>query len=392
MGPRKGGGSPIGRMRHKEGWQPGLGGFFSLVALSPAELYNEAIQQQAQEAGRAAKGWGLVELNWEGNKGTMDERIYRRLCNVAGPANVRTDEPMKRHTTFRIGGRADYFVCPDSAKKLGQILLLCREEGLPWFILGNGSNLLVSDDGYRGVVIQIYKQYQEVLIEGEKIKAGAGILLARLASLAGEAGLTGLEFASGIPGTLGGAIFMNAGAYGGEMKEVVETVTVLDGQGQVLTLPGSDLQMGYRTSLVREKGWILLEAVLGLARGERDQIRQKMEELRRVRCGRQPLDLPSAGSTFKRPEGYFAGKLIMDAGLRGLRVGDAMVSEKHCGFIVNVGNARAEDVRQLMGQVQERVWEQFHVRLEPEVRFLGEFRPKPEEFDKEEAGGVPEGF
>ncbi len=303
----------------------------------------------------------------------MDETIYRRLCDVAGAANVLADEPMKRHTTFRIGGKADYFVCPDSAEKLRQILFLCREEGLPWFILGNGSNLLVSDEGYRGVVIQIYKRYQEVLIEGERIRAGAGILLSRLATLAGEAGLTGLEFASGIPGTLGGAIFMNAGAYGGEMKEVVETVTVLDRQGQVLTLPGQDLQMGYRTSLVREKGWIVLEAVLALARGEADQIRQRMEELRRIRCGRQPLDLPSAGSTFKRPEGYFAGKLIMDAGLRGLRVGDAMVSEKHCGFIVNAGAATAEDVRQLMRQVQERVWEQFHVRLEPEVRFLGEF-------------------
>lgn len=303
----------------------------------------------------------------------MDETIYRRLCDVAGEANVLTDEPMKRHTTFRIGGKADYFVCPDSAEKLRQILALCREEGLPWFILGNGSNLLVSDEGYRGVVIQIYRQYQEVSMEGERIRAGAGILLSRLASLAGEAELTGLEFASGIPGTLGGAIFMNAGAYGGEMKDLVERVTLLDEEGHLMTLPGGELQMGYRTSLVKEKGWIVLEAVLGLARGEGAQIRQRMEELRKTRCSRQPLDLPSAGSTFKRPEGYFAGKLIMDAGLRGFRVGGAMVSEKHCGFVVNTGDATAEDVRQLMRQVQERVWERFHVWLEPEVRFLGDF-------------------
>jgi UDP-N-acetylmuramate dehydrogenase len=303
----------------------------------------------------------------------MDGNIYRQLCNILGEASVLVDEPMKRHTTFRIGGKADYFVCPDSAEKLRQILDLCREEGLPWFVLGNGSNLLVSDAGYRGVVIQIYKKYQEVSIEGDRIRAGAGILLSRLASLAGEAELTGLEFASGIPGTLGGAVFMNAGAYGGEMKDLVESVTLLDGQGQVQTLAGRDLQMGYRTSLVKEKGWIVLSAVLRLQKGEAGLIRQRMEELREARCSRQPLELPSAGSTFKRPEGYFAGKLIMDAGLRGFRVGGAMVSEKHCGFVVNAGDATAADVRKLMQQVQERVWEQFHVRLEPEVRFLGEF-------------------
>ena len=303
----------------------------------------------------------------------MDGVIYRRFCDIAGSDCVLVDEPMKKHTTFRIGGPADCFICPDTKEKLSQVLTLCREEGIPFFILGNGSNLLVSDQGYRGVIIQIYKNFQQTDIEGEHIRAGAGILLSRLASLAAGAGLTGLEFASGIPGTLGGAVFMNAGAYGGEMKDVLTGVTVLDQEGRFCHLKAEELQLGYRTSLVKEKGWIVTEAELKLAPGDPEKIRERMEELKEARCSKQPLEFPSAGSTFKRPEGFFAGKLIMDAGLRGLRVGGAMVSEKHCGFVINAGDATADDVRCLMGQIQDAVWDKFQVHLEPEVRFLGEF-------------------
>ena len=316
---------------------------------------------------------GLYNKEKENFGGIMDETIYRRFCEIAGSACVLVDEPMKRHTTFHIGGPADYFVCPDSKEKLRQVLALCREEGLPWFILGNGSNLLVSDQGYRGVIIQIYKNFQQVAIEGERVTAGAGILLSRLASLACESSLAGLEFASGIPGTLGGAAVMNAGAYGGEMRDVLSGVTVLDQKGGIQHLDAEELQMGYRTSLVKERGWIVAEAELLLTRGVQDKIRKRMEELKEARCAKQPLEYPSAGSTFKRPEGHFAGKLIMDAGLRGVRVGGAMVSEKHCGFVINAGDATAWDVMKLMRQIQETVWEKFRLRLEPEVRFLGDF-------------------
>lgn len=316
---------------------------------------------------------GLYNKEKEKFGGIMDETIYRRFCEIAGSACVLVDEPMKRHTTFRIGGPADYFVCPDSKEKLRQVLALCREESLPWFILGNGSNLLVSDQGYRGVIIQIYKNFQQVTIDGERITAGAGILLSRLASMACENCLTGLEFASGIPGTLGGASVMNAGAYGGEMKDVLSGVTVLDQEGIVRHLSAGELEMGYRTSLVKQRGWIVVEAELLLAHGGQEKIRRRMEELKEARCAKQPLEFPSAGSTFKRPEGHFAGKLIMDAGLRGVRVGGAMVSEKHCGFVINAGDATACDVVKLMRQIQETVWEKFRLRLEPEVRLLGDF-------------------
>ena len=283
------------------------------------------------------------------------------------------DEPMRRHTTFRIGGPADYLIRPETEEVLRKILALCAEEKLPYFILGNGSNLLVSDQGYRGVIIQIYKNFQQCVTEGNVIRAGAGILLSRLSAAAGEAGLTGLEFASGIPGTLGGAVFMNAGAYGGEMKDILSWADVLDEERKLRRLSAEELELGYRTSRVKKEGWIVTGAELKLKFGDPEKIREKIEELKAARTSKQPLEYPSAGSTFKRPEGYFAGKLIMDAGLRGFRVGGAQVSEKHCGFVINTGNATAADVRELMRQVQEKVWEKYQVRLEPEVRFLGDF-------------------
>ena len=302
-----------------------------------------------------------------------NNRIENKFCACLGSDNVYRNEPMKRHTTFRIGGPADYYLCPHSAKEIQKVVEICREEKLPYFILGNGSNLLVSDQGYRGVVSQLWKNVSDIRVEGCLIHAKAGASLAKIAAEALEEGLTGMEFAAGIPGTLGGAVVMNAGAYGGEMKDILKEVLVMDQQGRIFTLEKKDLKLGYRTSAVKEKGYIVLAAVLELRPGDREEIRKLMEDLKQKRVEKQPLDLPSAGSTFKRPEGYFAGKLIMDAGLRGFSVGGAQVSEKHCGFVVNTGGASASDVLTLIREVQKRVREKFGVELETEVKFLGEF-------------------
>lgn len=304
---------------------------------------------------------------------TKMNNIVSRFENLLGKEGVLTEEPMKKHTTFRLGGPADYFLCPRDAGQVAGILHICREEGLPWFVLGNGSNLLVSDAGYRGVVIQIYKNMNQVWIDGEKITAQAGALLSAVSKKAMEAGLSGIEFASGIPGTLGGAAVMNAGAYGGEMKDVLETVKILTPEGEVRTLLAEELELGYRTSIIKEKGYLVLEAVLKLSQGDQEAIRARMEELKVQRVSKQPLEYPSAGSTFKRPEGYFAGKLIQDSGLRGYRVGGAQVSEKHCGFVINTGEASAADVACLIRHVQKQVYEKFGVKLETEVKYLGEF-------------------
>ena len=303
----------------------------------------------------------------------MTDRISRRFCEIVGENKVLEQEPMARHTTFRIGGPADYFVELGSIEQIRAAIQVCREENLPWFVLGRGSNLLVSDKGYRGVILSIYKDFQKTEIQGETVTVQAGVLLTTLSGKVLDASLTGLEFASGIPGTIGGAVVMNAGAYGGEMKDIVRKVTVLDQDGEVRTLTCGEMQFGYRTSLAKKKGYIVLGAELTLKQGEKEKIREEMQTLKAKRIEKQPLEFPSAGSTFKRPEGYFAGKLIMDAGLRGAAVGGAQVSEKHCGFVVNTGNATAADVRELMRQVQGKVKEQFGVHLEPEVRFLGEF-------------------
>ena len=302
-----------------------------------------------------------------------NHRIENKFCNCLGSDNVKQQEPMSRHTTFRIGGPADFYLCPHSTKEVQEIVEICKEENLPYFVLGNGSNLLVSDKGYRGVVIQLWKNFSDITVKDCCIQAKAGALLSKVAAEALEAGLTGMEFASGIPGTIGGAAFMNAGAYGGEMKDIIKSVKVLDTQGEVLVLPKEELKMGYRTSIVKEKGYTVLSVELELTRGNQEEIRNTMEDLKERRTSKQPLEMPSAGSTFKRPEGYFAGKLIMDSGLRGFSVGGAQVSEKHCGFVVNKGGATAMDVLNLIREVQRKVKEQFGVDLETEVRFLGEF-------------------
>lgn len=306
-------------------------------------------------------------------KGENMQNRYELLCGCAGEENVRQQEPMALHTTFRIGGPADLFVTPASIQAVAESIKICRETQTPYAVIGNGSNLLVSDAGYRGVIIQIARNLNQVSVNGEEIWAQAGAMLSVIAKTALAGSLAGFEFASGIPGTLGGAVVMNAGAYGGEMKDVLTEVTVLTREGEIRVIPAVDMELGYRTSLAAKKGWIILEAVLKLQKGEAETIRSRMDELKVQRITKQPLDLPSAGSTFKRPEGYFAGKLIMDAGLRGFTVGGAQVSEKHCGFVVNKGGATAEDVWNLICAVQKKVQEDTGVKLEPEVKFLGSF-------------------
>lgn len=303
----------------------------------------------------------------------MNREVSSRFCGIVGSDNVYFEEPMKKHTTFRIGGAADYYLCPHTPEEIREIIQVCREEQIPWFVIGNGSNLLVSDSGYRGAVIQIYRNFSRVVCEETVIRAQAGALLSQIAVQAQKSSLTGFEFAAGIPGTLGGAVTMNAGAYGGEMKDVLKSATVLTGDGQIRRLSAEELKLGYRTSIIKSGEYTVLEAEIGLERGDEEKIRSRMEELREQRKTKQPLEYPSAGSTFKRPEGYFAGKLIMDAGLRGFCVGGAQVSEKHCGFVINTGDATAADVVGLIREIQRRVEEQFGVKLEPEVRFLGEF-------------------
>lgn len=303
----------------------------------------------------------------------MNQEIKKMFCELLGRDHVLTDEPMKQHTTFKIGGPADYFLVPETGEEVGEIIKICRKTDTPYFILGNGSNLLVGDGGYRGAVIQVYRNMSAVTVEGTTITAQAGALLSAVAAAAKNASLTGFEFAGGIPGTVGGAAVMNAGAYGGEMKDVLVEVTVMDAEGKIFAIPTEKLELGYRTSVIKKAGYIVLEAKIRLKEGDQEAIRERMKELTIQRTTKQPLEYPSAGSTFKRPEGYFAGKLVMDSGLRGYQVGGARISEKHCGFVINAGDATAKDVRTLMDNVRDIVYEKYGVTLEPEVKFLGEF-------------------
>lgn len=304
---------------------------------------------------------------------SRDHQFYQELCAViAEEGRVLQQEPMKNHTTFKVGGPARYFVRPADRRELAAVISLCRRADREWFILGNGSNLLVCDKGIDRVVIAMEEGFGDVRFEGTLAIAGAGILLSRLARTAWDNGLTGLEFAAGIPGTLGGAVVMNAGAYGGEIKDVLEWVRVLNAEGKEEVLPASALGLAYRSSILQGKKMIVLEAGLRLLQGDKEESKKRMEELAAARREKQPLEYPSAGSTFKRPEGYFAGKLIQDAGLRGKQIGGAQVSEKHCGFIINRENASAEDILNLCAFVAGEVKKQFGVKLELEVKVLGE--------------------
>lgn len=303
----------------------------------------------------------------------MNSEIRKMFCDLLGEDRVFTEEAMSQHTTFKIGGPADYFLMPDKGEDVGRVIKICKEKEIPYFILGNGSNLLVSDDGYRGMIINIMDNMDSVTVDGRIITAQAGALLVRVSVMARDNALTGLEFASGIPGTIGGAVYMNAGAYGGEMKNVVKTVRAIDEYGRIYELDSEKMDFSYRHSIVEERKLIVLEVTLELEHGSREAIDDRMKELAEARRSKQPLEYPSAGSTFKRPEGYFAGKLIMDAGLRGYSVGGAQVAEKHCGFVINKGGATASDVVELIRDVQHDVDDKFGVTLEPEVKMLGEF-------------------
>ena len=299
----------------------------------------------------------------------MDAKIDQ-LKQIIPEKYIFSKEPMKKHTTFRIGGPADVFVAPENLNEIEAVCRFAKEQEIPLFVLGNGSNLLVADEGMDGIVLQ---NYSGIEVRGNELVVKAGTLLSSTSKAALSEELTGFEFAGGIPGTFGGAVVMNAGAYGGEMVQVLKEVTVLTKEGEVKTLKAEELELGYRTSNVLENEYVVLEGVIKLEKGNKEEIKAKMDEYALARKTKQPLEYPSAGSTFKRPEGYFAGKLIQDAGLKGYQVGDAQVSEKHSGFVINRGDATAADVMQLISDVKDKVKEQFGVTMEPEVKRVGRF-------------------
>lgn len=304
--------------------------------------------------------------------------FYKQLYSMIPEEQIFCKEPMSRHTTFRVGGPADYFITPD-IEKAADVIALCRKEQMPYYVIGNGSNLLVGDQGIRGAVIALTKPASQITVAGKRLTAGAGALLSQAAHAAYEAGLGGLEFAAGIPGTVGGAVVMNAGAYGGEIKDVILQASVLTKEGGRKVLSRGELDLSYRHSCIPAHGMTVLEAEFELYERPQEEIKAVMDELKEKRTAKQPLEYPSAGSTFKRPQGYFAGKLVMDAGLAGYTVGGAQVSAKHCGFVINTGSATAADILTLIRNVQQKVKEQFGVALEIEVKCVGDF-------------GTPEGY
>ena len=300
-----------------------------------------------------------------------DSPLEWRLRAIVGEDNLLVDEPMSEHTTFEIGGPADFYVIPEDFDEVRDVITACKDAGADYFVLGCGSDLLVSDGGYRGVIVAVADGLMGVSVEGDQMCCQAGVGLREASEMACELGLSGLEFACGIPGSVGGACFMNAGAYGGCMADVLKEVRVLLPDGSLDDVAVEDLALGYRQSRIADEGWVVLSATFDLDRGDPEKIRATMDDLTHQREEKQPLELPSAGSTFKRPEGYFAGKLITDAGLKGYQSGGAAVSKKHAGFIVNVGGATAADVHAVIEHVQDEVERTSGVRLEPEVRFLG---------------------
>ncbi len=303
----------------------------------------------------------------------MGASMYDYVKTIIPKERILFHEPMSKHTTFRVGGEAECLIMVRQEEELAKLVPYLNRIGEEYFILGNGSNLLVGDKGYRGVVLKFDGPMEEVCVEGTSVRAKAGASLSKAAAAARNSGLSGMEFAAGIPGSIGGGGVMNAGAYGGEMKQIVALVRGLDREGRSLELDNDAMEFGYRTSAIKNKPIVVLDVTLQLAKGNPEEIGARMEELARLRRSKQPIEYPSAGSTFKRPEGYYAGKLIMEAGMRGYSIGGAQVSDKHCGFVVNTGKATAADIRGVIEEVQKRVKERFHVSLEPEIIFLGDF-------------------
>ena len=315
------------------------------------------------------------------NQGTnrlKKELIIQKLADAVGQEQLFANEKMSAHTTFRVGGVADIFVEIKDRIQLEKVLTILKSENLcvpnrDFYLIGNGSNLLVSDQGLRGVVLHLSKEYSHIAVNGNTFVCEAGCTLAAVARRAYECGLTGFEFAAGIPGSLGGAIVMNAGAYDGEMKQVVKSVRLMTPDAEMIEKSAEEMHFAYRHSILKEQELIVLDVTIELSPGDQTKIREKMDELALKRRDKQPLEYPSAGSTFKRPEGYFAAKLIDDAGLRGFSIGGAQVSEKHCGFVINKGNATASDIYELICEIQKRVKESSGVTIEPEVILLGDF-------------------
>ena len=303
----------------------------------------------------------------------MGESMYDYMKTIIPKERILFHEPMSKHTTFRVGGEVECFIMVRQEEELTKLILYLNQIEAEYFMIGNGSNLLVGDKGYRGVVLKFDGPMEDVSVEGTLVRAKAGALLSKVAAKARDHGLSGMEFAAGIPGSIGGGVVMNAGAYGGEMKQIVVSVRGMNQEGQTITLDNEAMEFGYRTSAIKNRPIVVLDVTLQLTAGDPEAIGARMEELALLRRSKQPLEYPSAGSTFKRPEGYYAGKLIMEAGMRGYHIGGAQVSDKHCGFIVNTGNATAADIREVIEKVQERVRERFHVSLEPEIIFLGDF-------------------
>lgn len=285
--------------------------------------------------------------------------------------DIKIDEKLSEYVNFKVGGPADILLIPNSKEQVIKSIKICKENNIPFYLIGNGSNILVRDGGFRGVVLSL-KNVKNIYVDGEKIEVECGVMLKEVSDKAIENSLTGFEFACGIPGTIGGAVFMNAGAYDGEISKVIESAEVIDENCNIIRLSREELDFGYRSSLVMKKGYTVLSAVFKLEKGQVKTIKELIEDLTNKRESKQPLEYPSAGSTFKRPTGYFAGKLIQDAGLKGYSIGGAAVSEKHSGFVINKGNATAKDITDLIKHIQDEVKKQFGVDLHPEVRIIGE--------------------
>jgi UDP-N-acetylmuramate dehydrogenase len=300
--------------------------------------------------------------------------FLQEVKKIFEDVQIRQKESMAKHTSLQIGGEADFMVLPSTIDEIKKVVVLCKNHNVPFYIMGNGSNLLVSDSGYQGLILKLSGGFSDIEVTDDGIvRAQAGVLMSKLSNVIARHELTGFEFGAGIPGTLGGAVTMNAGAYGGEIKQILLCATVIDRDGQIYTLDNEALQLGYRSSILQKKDLCLLEATMKLKKGYKQEIFDKIYELNSLRQEKQPLDKHSAGSTFKRPEGYFAGKLISDAGLKGYQIGGAAVSEKHCGFLINKENATAKDFMTLIREVIRIVDEKFGVILEPEVKLLGTF-------------------